>query len=145
MDDILELLRGDRDPGLYRIPPDLETDALLAICEEEGWQLFAFDGETISSKSDFLKACAIAMKFPDHFGYNWDAFNDCLTDLDWITAKGYLILYTQPEPFAKTNPTDWATLLELLQDAVDDWAETDTPMAILFNTQSSLLNDLEEL
>jgi RNAse (barnase) inhibitor barstar len=145
MNNILELLRGDRAPGLYKVTPDLETDALSAICEEEGWQLFVLDGEKITNKAEFLQACAIAMQFPDYFGQNWDAFHDCITDLDWLNAKGYLLVYTQPDVFAKTHPGDWETLLELLQDAVDDWAETESPLVGLFQTQNTLLSDLEEL
>jgi RNAse (barnase) inhibitor barstar len=145
MDDIFALLKGDRDPGMFRITTDLETDVLAPICEEAGWQLFVLDGEKITNKAEFLQTCAIAMKFPEHFGQNWDAFYDCITDLDWAVAKGYLLVYTQPEAFAHNHPADWSTLLELLQDGVDDWAETESPLVVVFKTREGLLSEIEEL
>ena len=46
------------------------------------------DGTKITSKESFLKEIAEALEFPDYFGHNWDALEDCLRDL-----KGkYLII-----------------------------------------------------
>lgn len=38
------------------------------------------DGASIESKADFLTAVAEALDFPDYFGHNWDALDECLRD-----------------------------------------------------------------
>jgi len=32
------------------------------------------------------------MHFPDYFGSNWDALDECLADLDWLDLPGYVLL-----------------------------------------------------
>jgi hypothetical protein len=148
MDDIVALLQGDREPWLYTITqPDFDIDALSSLCQTHHHQLFVIDGESIATKAAFLAAAAASLNFPDYFGENWDAFYDCLTDLDKGGAKGYVLLYTQPENFAEANPADWLILVELLQDAIQFWAEQhNTPLIVLLKTPKRLLpNDSENL
>jgi len=45
------------------------------------YKVFYLDGKKINSKQTFLKQAAEAMKFPAYFGANWDAFDECITDL----------------------------------------------------------------
>ena len=35
---------------------------------------------------------AAAFQFPYYFGENWDALDECLADLSWLPAAGYVIL-----------------------------------------------------
>ncbi len=127
-------LSGESPPGLYRLPPTVDVTALSEICQSQGWRLVHLDGTFIANKTELLRQTAAAMNFPDYFGQNWDALEDCLTDLDWLAARQYVLLFTQPENFARTAATDWQTLLEILQDVVAFWRETDTPMYVLFQT-----------
>jgi hypothetical protein len=36
----------------------------------------------VRSEADLLDALATAMEFPDYFGANWDAVDECLRDLE---------------------------------------------------------------
>jgi hypothetical protein len=145
MDKITTALAGDRPPGLYQVTTNLDRDALTTFCQEHNLQLIYLDGEKITTKTEFLQAAAQALQFPDYFGYNWDAFEDCLTDLDLLTGKGHILLYTQPEKFATANPKDWSTLMSIFRTAVQDWLQSDLSLYILFETTSSLLDEVEVL
>lgn len=145
MDQIMAALAGDRPPGLYQVTTSMDREALANFCQEQDLQLVWLDGETIANKAEFLQAAAQALHFPAYFGYNWDAFEDCLTDLDRLTERGHVLLYTQPENFARTNPKDWSTLMAILRSAVRDWLKDDLSLYVLFETTSSLSQEVEVL
>jgi hypothetical protein len=99
---------------------------------DQGVKVFYLDGRAINSKKSFFSKAAEVMQFPEYFGHNWDAFDECITDLEWVPAKRYVLIYNKPNLFAETNPLDWQIAYDTLQSAVDYWQSTDTPMDLLF-------------
>ena len=73
------------------------------------------------------------MKFPDHFGKNWDAFYDCLTDMEWVESKGYVIYFDHTDGFADHHESQLETVIELFQDAVDFWKGDGKSMLVLLS------------
>lgn len=145
MDTVIADLRGQRPPGIYRLAAALDPTEFAAYCQQTGWQCFVLEGEHIRTKAEFLQYCAQVMQFPDHFGQNWDALADCLTELDNSVVTQHVILYTQPERFANTEPEQFAIALEVLESAVDYWSHTDTPMYVLLQSDRLVVDDLESL
>ena len=99
---------------------------------DQGIQVFYLDGSNINDKKSFLNKTAEVMQFPNYFGHNWDAFDECITDLEWLPAKRYVVIYNKPNLFAEANPLDWQIAYDTLQSAVEYWQSTSTPMDILF-------------
>ena len=83
---------------------------------------------------------ARALEFPDYFGHNWDALEECLADLEWLPAKGYILLITDAASVLPNDETEFETLLEILRDAGEAWASGQagmgarraTPFHVLF-------------
>ena len=72
-----------------------------------------------------------ALHFPNDFGHNWDALEECLTDLEWEDASGYVIYYEHIQALQDAHPDQFDTLVEILRDAVASWKEDDTAMIVL--------------
>ncbi|EKQ69376.1 Barstar, RNAse (barnase) inhibitor [Leptolyngbyaceae cyanobacterium JSC-12] len=145
MNNILATLQGDREPGIYTITGDLALDELIAACEERHFKLFVIEGDRIASKSDFLRESSQVMNFPDYFGANWDGFEECLTDLEWLPANGYVVLYLHPEHFATAQPDDWAVLISILRSAVEQWKDTESPLFVFLQPHPSSSIEFEKL
>ncbi|HEY9618128.1 MAG TPA: barstar family protein [Microcoleaceae cyanobacterium] len=145
MDQVLNILTNQDQVGIYQLVTEIEVEALFEFCRTHDFQLVCLDGQTITNKSEFLQACAQAMEFPQHFGLNWDALEDCLTDLDWLPAKGYVVLYEQPELFAQSEPIEWSTTLEIFQAAIEYWQNTNVPMYVLLKPRSSIFSNLPSI
>ena len=47
----------------------------------------------ITHKQDLLKSYAEVFKFPDYFGFNWDALDECLADFDWLNGIKHIVIY----------------------------------------------------
>ena len=94
-------------------------------------EIFYLDGREIRDKQSFLQKMAEVMRFPDYFGYNWDALEECITDLDWCPAARYILIYDYPETFSKAEPEQWKIAYDILRSAVEYWQGTDTLLEVL--------------
>jgi hypothetical protein len=80
-----------------------------------------------ADKVQLLKNMASALGFPDWFGHNWDALEDCLTDLSWRAAPGYVLLIESPRP-----GDDLGVLVDILRSSAEFWAGRGKPFFALF-------------
>jgi hypothetical protein len=130
---IAELLAGHREPGVYTWPVDRKEASRGATeAERAGWRVFWLDGRGVHDKRTLLERCAEEFILPSYFGHNWDALQDCLTDLSWAPANtGYLVIYDRWREPAGADPASHQTLLEIFAAAVEHWRRTSTPMAVL--------------
>ncbi len=76
-------------------------------------QRYVLSLQGVSSKAELMTALAQALSLPTHFGRNWDALYDLLTDLDSDSA---VILQNQPA-FAQAHSSLWEPLEGVLLDA----------------------------
>jgi RNAse (barnase) inhibitor barstar len=77
----------------------------------------------IKSKPDLLDALSTALCFPDYFGRNWDALEECICDLSWL-PDGNIVLTHRDLPLPEDR-TSLATYLSLLEDAIKMWNRTE--------------------
>jgi hypothetical protein len=110
---------------------DLDSVAIANGLQKLKTEIFYLDGREIRDKQSFLRKIAEVMRFPDYFGYNWDALDECITDLDWCPAARYILIYDYPEAFSKVEPEEWKTANDILRSAVEYWQGTDTPLEVL--------------
>jgi RNAse (barnase) inhibitor barstar len=78
-------------------------------------------------KENLLRAIAAALRFPDWFGRNWDALEDCLTDLSWLPADGYVLVFEQARP-----GDEFGVLVDVLRSSAAHWAGRGKPFFALF-------------
>ena len=105
-----------------------------------GFALKIIKGRQCKTPANLFAEFARALKFPDYFGHNWDALEECLADLEWLPAKGYVLLITDAECVLPDNEEDYETFLEILRDAGEAWgngqagtgARRATPFHVLF-------------
>jgi len=74
-----------------------------------------------------LKNLAGALDFPDWFGGNWDALEDCLTDLSWREAGGHVLLFERPKP-----GDELGILIDVLRSSAEFWAGRGRPFFAVF-------------
>jgi hypothetical protein len=63
-----------------------------------------------------------SLLFPGYFGWNWDALSDCLRDLNWLPADGYLIVIDDAPQLLSGDAEARDTLFRILSRAVRHWA-----------------------
>ena len=104
---LLVVTGGQRAESLMHPP----TDFVLRIIQ----------GAKCQTTAGLLTECARALDFPDYFGHNWDAFEECLIDLEWLEAKGYVLLITDAGCVLHDDEEEYETFLEILRNAGEAW------------------------
>lgn len=64
-----------------------------------------------------IEAIAAALAFPAWFGGNWDALEDCLSDLSWREAGGHVLLLE-----GGAAGDELGILADVLRSAAEFWA-----------------------
>ena len=104
----------------------------LGDVTKTGIYVAEFSAKKIRTKADLLDAIAEAFKFPEHFGKNWDALNDSLRDLQWLSAKGYVLMIRDAESLWRHSPKLAGTLVEIWLSCAESWLAEKTPFHLLF-------------
>ncbi|ALN62160.1 hypothetical protein GLA29479_1276 [Lysobacter antibioticus] len=118
-----ELLADPAQAGAYFIDAR-DARALADAAAELEFAVARVDFAGCADKDDALARIAAGLRFPAWFGHNWDALNDCVNDLSWWPAPGYLLLIEHAGPWQAEHGEDAATLVEILNDAAQDWAKS---------------------
>jgi hypothetical protein len=67
---------------------------------------------------------AAALQFPYYFGENGGAFDECVTDLEWLPADAYTILVSDSVHLLESEPSEHLTLwLRALERAGQEWGK----------------------
>ena len=78
--------------GVYFVAAT-DLDRLAAAARRDELRVCRTDLTGCQDKDDLLRRLAVSFELPASFGYNWDALADCLRDLRWIPAWGYVMLF----------------------------------------------------
>jgi RNAse (barnase) inhibitor barstar len=80
-------------------------------------------GRKMRTEANLYDEFGAALQFPDYFGENWDALNECITDLSWVPAQRYvLVLVDAVAVLADTPPRSLEVLTRILEHAGEEWA-----------------------
>jgi len=125
--------------GPVHVTP-LTDDAATAVCtlaRSIGFDCTRIDLAGCSDKAEFLARIAAAVGFPAWFGHNWDALFDCLTDLSWRPALGYVLILEHATELQATEPEVFDTALAILGDAAAVWQARGAPFRVFVSTASA--------
>jgi len=115
--------------GVYLAPEDAE--ALRGAAPGAGLRWIDINLARAGTKQEFLGACAKNLRFPKWFGGNWDALADCLKDSCGDSVVGC----RNCAKFAEAAPDDYATALEVFQDAASSWKERGRTFIVLVDAE----------
>lgn len=83
-------------------------------------------------KKIFFEEISQDFNFPDYFGFNWDALEECLKDLDWLKAEGYIYIILNANYFWKNNFQTASQFLTLWLSIAEEWGKYDIPFHLVF-------------
>jgi len=76
---------------------------------------------SIGTKESLFDVVSTGLLFPEYFGRNWDALEECLRDLAWLPAGCVVIDHEGLPPL---DSQSLRTYLSILKGAVEKWRKT---------------------
>jgi hypothetical protein len=126
MSKLLQRLSDAAKSGVYRTARE---DEILAATRGSALHVARIDLAGTADRDAVLARFAQALSFPKWFGGNWDALEDCLSDLSWLTADGQVLLI---EGAKRVPVVERGTLVDILSSAAASWAERRRPFFAVF-------------
>lgn len=126
MGKLLQRLSDAGKSGVYRAS---RTDEILAATQGSALQVARIGLAGAAGKEVLMERVARSLAFPAWFGGNWDALEDCLTDLSWSTAAGHVLLIEGGNDLAGDER---GIFIDILASAAAWWAERKRPFFAVF-------------
>lgn len=124
--------------GVFRCHA-LVNEKALGAAAQRGMRVERVALHGARDKNAFLNAVAKSLRFPEYFGHNWDAFYDCLIDLEHEKGEGILVLLRDASGFARTDPEEFAAAVDAIQDAVDFWEDEGKTLLVVVELEAPVL------
>jgi len=133
---LLQRLSDASKSGVYRAPHGRDVaDAALG----SALKVVRIGLAGAATKDALLAGIAGALDFPEWFGGNWDALEDCLTDLSWSPAAGHVLLF---DGLQALSADERGILVDILASAASAWKERGRPFFAVFLDGAAALPDL---
>jgi barstar (barnase inhibitor) len=139
--DLVTLLHSTAHNGVYHLPPGRQEGlAQAAAAAELGY--FPCDLAEDPNLEAALVRIGNALAFPEWYGVNFDALQDCLTDLSWHESSGWVLLLAGGDALQSCDGDGFATLLAVLRAAAEYWQEQEVPFWVFLDMRADGLADL---
>ena len=100
--------------ALYFNPKILDDD--ITWFENQQYVICSFDCSTWKTVDDFHRDVADILKFPEYYGKNLDAFNDCLGDIHLLDNGGCILKFLHFDYFLTRFPEVAWNILDIVAD-----------------------------
>lgn len=131
--DLSGMLADHAASGAYYVEAD-GRDALEDAATRLEFAFARIDLDGCTGRDQVLARIADALAFPPWFGGNWDALADCLADLSWWPAPGYVFVLDHTHDWKQADPVGFDVLLDVGNDVAATWSEHGVPFWLLFPT-----------
>jgi hypothetical protein len=118
------VLQSTKQPWVHLLIHSDQQKAEPLLSLPSGFLLKVIPGAKCKTKAGLLSEFARVLLFPEYFGHNWDALEECLIDLEWLPAKGYAVLVTDADQvlLKPDEEDDYETFVEILEEAGEAWS-----------------------
>lgn len=92
---------------------------------EAGLTVRVVRGRKMRTVAGLFDEMAAALQFPSYFGENWDAFDECLADMDWLPKNiGIVVVILDPgEVLAEAADAELGVLVHTIAHAAGAYSQ----------------------
>ena len=138
------LARGPRWAHLAAVPRKTVEEFARTLPPRRHAAVRIVRGKHCAGRTELFEEFARALDFPSYFGKNWDALEDCLTDLEWLSAEAFVVIVTNADMVLPSDAAEWKTCAAVLSGAAAHWrsAEESASFHVLFHCEPANADEL---
>jgi RNAse (barnase) inhibitor barstar len=125
--DLAAFLRTATSPWIAVLDAHHYATLTRVVSALTGVRALTIDGDRCRTQNGVMAEFARALEFPAYFGHNWDAFEECLRDLEWLRASAYAIVVREAENLLIESGDDYRTFVEIMNHAGAHWGQGARP------------------
>jgi hypothetical protein len=92
-------------------------------CKDRDFAVFRLDAREMTELTGVFDVFRDALRFPDYFDRNAAALRDCLNDMSWCVAPGFVLIITNALSLMSMEPeSELKWLLGLFEDSCREWS-----------------------
>ncbi|WP_189715732.1 barstar family protein [Streptomyces phaeofaciens] len=88
------------------------------------------DGREMADVDGVFQQFWDGLRLPDYFGWNWDAFSDCLRDLGWLEADHHVLVVEHAQAVLADDAEEREQFWGIVLQAGRRWSYTKRPEAV---------------
>jgi RNAse (barnase) inhibitor barstar len=135
MSKAIDFKRLFSDPAFAGVYFASEADLAPALKEAKasGLACFHMDGKSMDGKKQLFNQAATVMHFPDYFANNWDSFEECITDFEWIDNPGFVLQFDHIDHLQEKHPADLENFIDIMIDTCEYWNDEGKALYVLLS------------
>ncbi|MFF0576369.1 barstar family protein [Streptosporangium saharense] len=121
--ELQSLLLQPVPPWLVVCSASQEGRPLRAHYDASGLLFREIEGRRARRLDDMFSEFAREFLFPDYFGRNWSAFDECMADLGWLSSNGYVLEMNDFSRFLELDSIERDTFLRTMASLAIEWSQ----------------------
>ena len=114
-----------------------KTNNHVDLFSKKNQFLVKFNCSKMKKSKDFFVESQEILKLPDYFGHNWDAFDECVTDLDWLIedeiSSIVFVFLESDKLLISEKKEEKAILFNILEKAILYWDSKNINLRIIMS------------
>jgi hypothetical protein len=110
-------------PWVHVVGADVDVANLLTH-EPEGRVAVMLDARRMTDFDGLMAECQGAFRFPEYFGRNWPAFDECVRDLSWLPGRAYHVVIEHGNELLRDDLGELPTFLRTMERAGQAWSRS---------------------
>ena len=122
-------------PNIVQAIRAFRVEDLQQTAQDTGQHFLYANLGNVQTKQEVLESIAQSFLFPPHFGKNFDALYDCMTDLVHKAGQqpGFIVVLEQIPDNPRFDREAREQLLDVFRDAADYWADRKIPFRCFYS------------
>ena len=121
MPSIIQKFKNSSAPHIHLTSSGLKE--VEASFLDHGFNIVTLDGSKMRDSQSLFREFADKLQFPDYFGFNWDAFDEGISDLDWLGYDNYVFIVVNAIFVLVDEKKRRSSFFNILNDVGSEWAE----------------------